>query len=295
MSDDPFSRVPRRRPASLIDLAETKTPEATHAFVAQATRIAETTGGRVAMANEAIAPMIVPDEANPESDSAIRALVVSDYPTRDAAKSALDQRSDGSGEFDREDIRTYVARPVDRFESWFGRNLPHTLGRLFRQPVPKIENAEAREAVIEGALSLGEQPDQERWRRLVQRAGDRPIWMLNFLDYRKTAAYAEDAGHAAPSAPISGAHAYRNYGQGMIRSLAAVGGRVGWSGLTLGQVAGRDDGKWHQVAIAVYPSAAAMMTMLALPRYRAAHVHRDAALARTRLLATQPSETRKRS
>jgi hypothetical protein len=55
MSDDPFSRVPRRRPASLIDLAETKTPEATHAFVAQATRIAETTGGRVAMANEALA------------------------------------------------------------------------------------------------------------------------------------------------------------------------------------------------------------------------------------------------
>jgi hypothetical protein len=31
-----------------------------------------------------------------------------------------------------------------------------------------------------------------------------------------------------------------------------------------------------------------MMTMLALPKYRAAHVHRAAGLARTRLLATQP-------
>ncbi|MAV55178.1 MAG: DUF1330 domain-containing protein, partial [Phycisphaerae bacterium] len=47
---------------------------------------------------------------------------------------------------------------------------------------------------------------------------------------------------------------------------------------------------WDQVAIAVYPSPAAMMTMLALPRYRAAHIHRAAALKRTRLLATQPLE-----
>ena len=63
---------------------------------------------------------------------------------------------------------------------------------------------------------------------------------------------------------------------------------MGWSGRTFGQLSGRDDGRWHQVAIAVYPSAAAMMTMLALPKYRAAHVHRAAALARTRLLATEP-------
>ena len=289
MSDDPFSSISRRRPVSLIDLAETTTPEATRAFVAEATRIAEAAGGRVAMANEAIAPMIVPDEASPESDSAIRALLVSNYPTATAAKTVLDQRIKGNSEFDPEDIRTYVARPVDRFESWFGRNLPHTLGRIFHQPVPTIENAETREALIEGALILGEQPDRERWRRLAQRAGDRPIWMLNFLDYRKTAIYAEDAGDAAPSAPISGARAYRNYGQGMISSLAAVGGRVGWSGYSRGQVSGHDDGTWHQVAIAVYPSPAAMMTMLSLPKYRAAHIHRDAALARTRLLATQPN------
>ena len=74
----------------------------------------------------------------------------------------------------------------------------------------------------------------------------------------------------------------------MISCLAAVGGRVGWSGYVLGQLSGRDDGHWHQVAIAVYPSPAAMMTMLSLPKYRAAHVHRAAALSRTRLLATQP-------
>ncbi len=112
--------------------------------------------------------------------------------------------------------------------------------------------------------------------------------MLNFLEFAKTAVYADDAQDVAPATQVSGARAYERYGRGMIGSLAAVGGRVGWSGRSIGQLAGTDDGKWHQVAIAVYSSPAAMMKMLALPKYRAAHVHRAAALARTRLLATQP-------
>jgi hypothetical protein len=76
----------------------------------------------------------------------------------------------------------------------------------------------------------------------------------------------------------------------MIGSRGAVGGRVGWSSRSIGQLQETDDGKWHQVVIAVYPSPVAMMLMLALPKYRAAHVHRAAGQARTRLLATQPIE-----
>ncbi len=286
MKEDLFSSISTRRQVSLIDLVETKTPEASHAFVTQAARIAEATGGRVVLANEAVAPMIVPDERDPQSDSTIRALVVTDYPTRDAGKSALAQRNDGETEFEPDEIRTYLARPVDRVESLIGRTLPYTLGLLGRQPVPKVDHARNLESLIESALILGEQPDTGRWSELAKRAGDRPIWMLNFLEFKKTAIYADDSTSAAPDAPISGARAYRRYGGGMISSLAAVGGRVGWSGYPLGQLAGLDDGQWHQIAIAVYPSVAAMMTMLALPKYRAAHVHRNAALARTRLLAT---------
>jgi hypothetical protein len=76
----------------------------------------------------------------------------------------------------------------------------------------------------------------------------------------------------------------------MIGTLGAVGGRVGWSSRSIGALPRTDDGNWHQVVIAVYPSPAAMMTMLAQPKYRAAHVHREAGLARTRLLATQPMD-----
>ena len=161
-----------------------------------------------------------------------------------------------------------------------------------RKPVPKTDDAQKLESLIDAAHILGEQPEggiyEARWSELAERAGDRPIWMLNFLEFAETAVYGDDAQAVVPSAPISGARAYQRYGRGMIGSLAAVGGRIGWSGHSIGQLPGTDDGKWHQVAIAVYPSPAAMMTMLALPKYRAAHVHRAAGLARTRLLATQP-------
>jgi len=290
MTDAPFSSVSRRTPVALIDLAETETAEASRAFVTQAARIAGDAGGRVALANEAVTPMIVPDDGDGEAERAIRSLVVTQYPTREAGEIALARRKEEGGEFSRAEIRTYAARLVGRIESLFGRTLPHTLGRFGRIAVPKIQGTEKLGALIDAALVLGEQPDEARWTELAERTGDRPIWMLNFLEFRKTAVYADDARDAAPAAPISGARAYRRYGSGMAGSLAAVGGRVGWSGMALGQLAGRDDGRWHQVAIAVYPSAAAMMTMLAQPKYRAAHVHRAAALARTRLLATQPME-----
>ncbi len=288
MNKEPFLSVSPHKSVILIDLVETQTPEASQAFIARTTPLAQEVGGRVVIANKAIAPMIVPDENAEDSDGAIRLLMVTHYPTKQAAQLSLKKRQDLGTEFSNDPIRTYVAQSAGRIQSFIGRTLPYTVGLWKRRPVPKTTDTQSLEALIDDALVLGEQPDKSRWMKLAERAGDRPIWMLNFLDFQKTARYADDPLSAAPAAPISGAHAYRLYGNGMMSSLAAVGGRVGWAGRALGQLAGRDDGHWHQVAIAVYPSPAAMMTMLALPKYRAAHIHRAAALARTRLLATQP-------
>jgi len=288
MSAEAFSSIPPQLPVALIDLVETKTPEANHAFVALVTQLTEEVGGRRVLANEVIVPMIVSDERASKSDHATRLLVVTWYPTKQAGQIALAKRQERGPELFTESIRTYALRPVGRIESLFGRTLPFSLGLLGRKPVPKIDDAQKLQSLIDDALILGEQPDEARWTELAERAGDRPIWMLNFLEFAETAVYADDAQDAAPSTPISGAAAYERYGRGMISSLAAVGGRVGWSGRSIGELPGTDDGQWHQVAIAVYPSPAAMMTMLALPKYRAAHVHRAAGLARTRLLATQP-------
>ena len=290
MNKEPFLSVSPHKSVILIDLVETQTPEASQAFIARTTPLAQEVGGRVVIANKAIAPMIVPDENAEDSDGAIRLLMVTHYPTKQAAQLSLKKRQDLGTEFSNDPIRTYVAQSAGRIQSFIGRTLPYTVGLWKRRPVPKITDTQSLEALIDDALVLGEQPDKSRWMKLAERAGDRPIWMLNFLDFAKAAVYEAEEPNATPHAPTSGAIAYRKYGSGMISSLGAVGGRVGWGGQMLGQLSGDDDGKWNQVAIAVYPSAAAMMTMLALPKYRAAHVHRAAALARTRLLATQPLE-----
>ncbi|MEE3328899.1 MAG: hypothetical protein VX252_16285 [Myxococcota bacterium] len=288
MNENLFSSLPSNRRVGLIDLVQTPTTEASHAFAGLIRRAAEEEGGRVVLANKAVHPMIVPNEQERAIDDAMRLLVVTQYPKRQAAEAAFAKRERWDRENSQESVQTFAVRPVNRIESLLGRTLPHTLGRLGRQPVPEIKSAESRDALIESALVLGEQPDEARWITLADRAGDRPIWMLNFLEFAKTAVYAEAKEGASPADSISGARAYRRYGSGMASSLAAVGGRVGWSGYPIGQLSGPDDGRWHQIAIAVYPSAAAMMTMLSLPKYKAAHVHRAAALARTRLLATQP-------
>ncbi len=288
MSAEAFSSIPPQLPVELIDLVETKTPQANRAFIARVTQLAEEVGGRRVLANEVLLPMIVSDERASKSDQATRLLVITWYPTTQACQIALAKRKGWAPELLTESIRTYAAQHVGRIESLVGRTLPFTLGLLGRKPVPKIDDARKLETLIDDALILGEQPDKARWTELAARAGDRPIWMLNFLEFAETAVYGDDAQDVAPSTKISGASAYERYGRGMVGSLAAVGGRVGWSGHPIGPLPGTDDGQWHQLAIAVYPSPAAMLTMLALPKYRAAHVHRAAGLARTRLLATQP-------
>jgi len=299
MSGDPFSSFSPRRPVALIDLVETKTPEANRAFATKVTQLAEETGGHRVLANEAIVPMIVPDERASEPDHATGLLVVSQYPTPQAGRIALAKRKEWGPEFSTDPIRTYTARPAAGVESLVERTLPSALGLLRRTPTSNIEgthieHAQQLESLIDAAHILGDNPEsgiyEARWTELVERARDRPIWMLNFLEFTETAVYGEDAQDIPPSAPVSGARAYQRYGRGMIGSLGAVGGRVGWSSRGVGSLPGTDDGKWHQIVIAVYPSPVAMMTMLALPKYRAAHVHREAGLARTRLLATQPME-----
>ena len=66
--------------------------------------------------------------------------------------------------------------------------------------VPENPSIEEQRTLIEEGLIRGEQNSNEsRWQTLLERAGNRPIWMLNMLEFRATAQYPEDAGDAAPS------------------------------------------------------------------------------------------------
>ncbi len=293
MSEDKFPASLAGEPTALVDLVNTTTPGERDEILSRITAAAKSAGGRVTLANRALAPMILPDESDLQADEGVSLLVISEYDTGEAARAAIALRERGTSQLPAGlSIRTWATRPAGRIESFIGHNLPRALALLSRASVPENPSSLEQHTLVQEGLILGEQPDEARWQRLLERAGNQPIWMLNMLEFEATAQYPEDAGEAAPSAPIAGSEAYQRYGRGMISTLGAVGGRVGWASGRLHQVVGPDEGTWHQVAIAVYPSPAAMLTMLAIPKYRAAHVHREAALSRTRLLATRPIDDR---
>jgi hypothetical protein len=58
-------------------------------------------------------------------------------------------------------------------------------------PSPTIDRNDPQQlgSLIDAALILGEQPDEARWTQLAERAGERPIWMLNFLEFAETAVW----------------------------------------------------------------------------------------------------------
>jgi len=103
---------------------------------------------------------------------------------------------------------------------------------------------------------------------------DGPFVMINLLKFKPHAEYADgsDAG-------LSGRDAYRRYGAAVQGCLASVGGRSLYAGAVTELMLGATDELWDMVALAEYPSRAAMMAMVSSPEYRAIEKHRVAGLA----------------
>lgn len=112
---------------------------------------------------------------------------------------------------------------------------------------------------------------------------DAPVVMLNLLRYREQAVYPE----AAQVPPCSGREAYQRYGRVAQQQVAAVGGELLWLGAVQAQLIAPSDEQWDEVMLVRYPSVTAFLQMLSEPDYQAATVHRTAALANSRLIATQ--------
>ena len=295
MSTEAFSSIPPLRRVALVDLVETKSPEASRAFVTLVTQLATEVGGRRVIANETLVPMTIPDQNSTKPDNAVRLLVVTEYPTTQACVIALEKRKEREPELIAETIRTYAARPWSGVQAAVIRTIMKTLSLVGRANVPRIDlidGAEILEPLVRASAIQGELADigieDSRWSELALRAGDRPIWMLNFLSFRTTALYPGREADVKGGSATSGARAYARYGRGLLRPLTRVGGHIAWTARSVGLLPDTNDGDWDQIAIAFYPSPAAMLTMLGDPAYKAAHVHRAAGLARTRLLATQP-------
>lgn len=117
---------------------------------------------------------------------------------------------------------------------------------------------------------------------------DRPIAMINLLRFRESAAYPAD--HPDHSVTRTGAEAYAAYGRAAAPPFARSGGRQIWLGRPELTLIGPADEVWDLAFIAWYPSGDAFGAMLRDPEYRTAVIHRQAAVADSRLIRCAPSE-----
>ena len=98
--------------------------------------------------------------------------------------------------------------------------------------------------------------------------------MVNLLKFNEHAVYADGRESA-----LTGREAYALYGEAVAQLIQQVGGQVGFSGEVSRLMLGEVESLWDEVAIAMYPSRAAMMQMIQLPAYAEIAVHRTAGLA----------------
>ncbi len=101
-----------------------------------------------------------------------------------------------------------------------------------------------------------------------------PIYMVNLLKFHERAQY-EDGRHS----DLTGYEAYGLYAKAVARLITLVGGEVGFFGDVSRLMLGEVESLWDQVAIAMYPSRAAMLEMIQLPEYAEINIHRTAGLA----------------
>ncbi|WP_419740022.1 DUF1330 domain-containing protein [Ruegeria sp.] len=125
-------------------------------------------------------------------------------------------------------------------------------------------------------------PDREQFEAFKALDRDQPIEMLNLVRFRAKADY--PVGHALADKDLTGAEAYRHYGAETAPIIARIGASILWRGAFQTTLIGPQDEVWDEVFIARYPTAHAFLEMVTDPAYRAAVVHRQAAVATSRLI-----------
>ena len=121
-------------------------------------------------------------------------------------------------------------------------------------------------------------PTREQFEAFKALHRDEPILMLNLIRYREVADYGDGASD------VSGAEAYRRYGEESGPIFLRVGGSIVWRGRPELVLTGPPDEQWDAAFIARYPDAHAFLAMVTDPDYREAVKHRTAAVATSRLI-----------
>jgi uncharacterized protein (DUF1330 family) len=127
-------------------------------------------------------------------------------------------------------------------------------------------------------------PTSEAQRQIFAEPGPAgPIVMVNLLKFRERADYQD--GRASS---LSGREAYDIYAREVTKLVAGVGGRILFSGEVTFLMLGEADPLWDRVALAEYPSRAALVRMAMSPAYQAVAPHRVAGLVGQLNIETTP-------
>lgn len=136
-------------------------------------------------------------------------------------------------------------------------------------------------------------PEREQFEAFKALPRDKPVAMLNLVQFRSRAEYPGD--HALASAALSGAEAYGRYRAQSDPVFKRVGGTILWVGRPELVLIGPDSERWDTIFVAHYPSAAAFLALVTDPEYRVAVIHRQAAVETSRLIRTEPGDIGRKS
>lgn len=156
--------------------------------------------------------------------------------------------------------------------------------RVFSRALIDLTTREFNTKILKNIPFL---PSSEQFERLMQEDDSKPVSMLNFLKYHKTAKY--PPGYARKSSrEITGEEAYGKYGKHVIKVVAKLGGCIDYTGKILDPLVGDLDVEWDDFAIMRYPSNQTFYKMFTVKTNEKGAIHRDAGIANTSVIAFTP-------
>jgi uncharacterized protein (DUF1330 family) len=113
--------------------------------------------------------------------------------------------------------------------------------------------------------------------------------MINLLHFAKPDPEPDADTITDATKTTTGASAYRDYSDQVVKMVESRGGKVIWTGRPENVLIGDSEADdWDLVALVSYPSRAAFIDMVTSPKYEEAHTHRERGLDRSVLLACEP-------
>lgn len=129
-------------------------------------------------------------------------------------------------------------------------------------------------------------PSRANFDRFKALPRDTPVHMLNLIRFKPRATYPE--GHPLAEKGLTGEEAYREYMRTILPVLERAAGHIVWAGGFEAMVTGPAEWDWDETFVMAYPDAGAFLSMLKDPDYAPVVVHRQAAVADSRLVRFGP-------